>query len=431
MKHKSGHNMSHVITDSEFDRMKGRSSSPKRQSRAFQKSSNKVYADESVLEQAKRRKQHMLSLDSKIKTTESKPGKNSLEPKVNARKSFDQSKDIVNLLNTCSQRAAAFTIRDKQLEDKEVKEKQEMDYERQMDLSMEINRLKDIAAREKEENDKVKKRFEDRKVIEVQIKERAHQRLLQEEARDQENRKMLEQIKKHQDEDNQKSAKRREEGRKAQREIIVRNEEISAVKEANKVIFKKEEAMIIAYQADRDEALRKREEEELVGQKQKIEMQKILLANQIKSMDKQAELDELRARRAAEEAERKHRKRDVYEAQKKLKDMRILHETKKKQEEERQRTKQNKVQQKQEEYENALQHAAEMAKRERDESEMIKRKNAELRTMLKDQIEEHETQARAHQQEKFDEGKKIKEKMVSMSSILVKGQIIAISKLSH
>ena len=75
-------------------------------------------------------------------------------------------------------------IRDEQLKDKEIKQKEEKDYERLMDISMEINKLREIAAREREEEeDKILKRIDDGKVIEDQSKERTHQKLLEEEAR--------------------------------------------------------------------------------------------------------------------------------------------------------------------------------------------------------------------------------------------------------
>ena len=71
------------------------------------------------------------------------------------------------------------------------------DYESLIDISMEMNRLREIAAREREEEDKILKRIDDRKVIEDQIKESTRQKLLEEEARDQENWQMLEMIKKY------------------------------------------------------------------------------------------------------------------------------------------------------------------------------------------------------------------------------------------
>eukprot|EP00957_Ditylum_brightwellii_P193023 14696286-Ditylum_brightwellii.AAC.1 len=50
-------------------------------------------------------------------------------------------------------------------------------------------------------------------------------------------------------------------------------------------------------------------------------------------MDKQAEIDELRARRAMEENERKHRHKELLEAQKRKKDMATLLQARKNQEE--------------------------------------------------------------------------------------------------
>ena len=150
----------------------------------------------------------------------------------------EQNEDIVKLLHTCKQRTAAFDIRDQQLKDKSIREKEERDYERLMDLEMEVNRLKDIAERKKEDDAKIKKRIADRKVIEDQIKERQHLRLLQEEARDQENRKMLDTIKKYKEEDTAKAKKRKEEARRVKIEMIKRNEEMLAEREQRKLLEK-------------------------------------------------------------------------------------------------------------------------------------------------------------------------------------------------
>ena len=60
---------------------------------------------------------------------------------------------------------------------------------------------------------------------EDQIKESQHQRLLQEEARDQENRRMLDTIKKYEEIDKLKSKERKNEARKAKIEMIKRKKE--------------------------------------------------------------------------------------------------------------------------------------------------------------------------------------------------------------
>lgn len=374
---------------------------------------------------AKERKERMLKIDSERAKKKGSSEKDLCMKRSERNEDIKSdnvkgSEDIVNLLNTCKQRAAAFAIRDKQLEDKKLKEKEEREYERLMDLSMEMKRLNDIATREKEEKEMIKKRITDRKVIEKQIQERQHQKLLQEEARDQENRKMLDTIKKYQEEDLEKERKHKTTSKSAQLEIIRRNKEILAEREAKKAFEKEQEKMILAYQAKRDETMRKREEEERINQLKKVELQKKMLDRQTKSMDKKAEIDAIRARRAAEENERKQRQRELNEARKKKKNMDLLHESRKRQEEEKQMAKEREIEEKQDEYYNTLAQAAEMAKREKDEVEYTKKKNAELRNMLKQQILENDLQRQTLEQEKFKEGKEIEAEMIAEHAKLEK-----------
>ena len=149
-----------------------------------------VVNEEQRRAKAKARKEHMIALD--MEKSKREKCSNKANSAKNGRKAnTEQSQDVVKLLDSCFQRAAAFTVRDKQLKEKELEEKREKDYERMMEVSMEVNRLKDIEAREKEEEARNRKRVQDRKVIEHQIRERQHQRLLQDEARDQENKTML------------------------------------------------------------------------------------------------------------------------------------------------------------------------------------------------------------------------------------------------
>jgi hypothetical protein len=367
---------------------------------------------QNLRKKAQTRKEHMIRLETeKVKQAKVDKAGSPKENKI-INLEEEQNEDIVKLLNTCKQRTAAFAIRDKQLIDKAIREKEELDYERLMDLGMELNRIKDIAARQEEEQTKVNKRVVDRKVIEDQIKERQHQRLLQEESRDQENRKMLETIKHYQREDAEKERKRKEDARKSQIEIIKRNEEILKENEARKNFEKQEEEMISAYHRERDDKLRKFEEEEVREQKSKNKLQKKLLQSQTKLMDKRSEVDELRARRAAEEKERNYRQRKLQEAQKRKKDLGILHSSRKQQENEKQRAMERETEEKEAEYNGALRLAAEMAKREQDEAEQAQKKNAELRKMLQLQIEENEKEKKLLEQEKYKEGKATLAKMV-------------------
>ena len=119
-------------------------------------------------QKAKARKERMITLDQKRlqknKASEIGAGLKKKEARVEMNLDNEQkSEDIVKILNTCKQRAAAFEIRDKQLEDKKIKEKEEREYERLMELTMEMKRLKDIEKREEEEKAMIKKRIADRK----------------------------------------------------------------------------------------------------------------------------------------------------------------------------------------------------------------------------------------------------------------------------
>lgn len=405
---------SSVVKKSDFNRMKGCSSS-----------STKIIDDDttikgemkcSVPKHVQARKKHMINLEHNSKHVQNMASQKLREKEKVvllqvAQQKIDESEDVVKLLNTYQQRAAAFAIRDEQLMDKATKEKEERDYERLMDISMEMNRLQELAAREKAEESKIRKRIADRKVIEDQIKERAHQKLLEEEARDQENRQMLETIKTLQEKDTAKTVEQRENIKKSQEELIKWNEAILREKTKRKELEKDEEERILAYQAQREDALRKREESENESRRQKIQVQRKLLEQHEKSMDKQSQLDELRARRAAEETERKYRQKELLDAQKRKNDMQVLHEARKRQENERRQLHEKKKMEKIEDFNNAMAFASDMARREKAESDKVKKKNAELRAMLQQQIEENEVKLQLREKEKYEEGRQRNERM--------------------
>ena len=171
-----------------------------------------------------------------------------------AREKIDQSNDLVKLLNTYSQRAMAFTIRDQQILDKGRREKVEGDYEKRLDVAMEIDRLKELKAREDSERSKRDKRLEDRSVIIDQIEARKKLKLLDEEAREQENRQMLQTIQKYKDED-QKAVERKEATiAKSRIEVINANTAAIEGKRKNKEREKEEVEMILAYQVSEGES---------------------------------------------------------------------------------------------------------------------------------------------------------------------------------
>jgi len=367
-----------------------------------------------VHDRAMARKKYMLTLDQQMKEKElqdqqSLNGSQMKEARIRASQSSDQEKDIVKKLNSCRQRATAFAIRDEQLRDKEEKLMKEREYEKITDLAMEADRLRELARREMEENNKMKKRIADRKVIENQIQDRSHLKLLDEEAREQENQRMLEAAKRLAAETEALDKKKKENARLAHLEALKWNEDILAEKLKRREEEKQEEAALLAYQAARDEALRKREEDEREAFRKKQEIQKKLLESQSRIYDKQADLDELRARRAFEENERRHRKKELEEYRKRKSDILALVEACQQQQVEKDRALELEKQQKQQEFMDAMRWNAEMAQREELEALALKNKNDELRNMLREQMREKEEIVAKEKKEKYREGERIRD----------------------
>ncbi len=330
-----------------------------------------------------------------------------------ATEKIDQQNDLVKLLNTYSQRAMAFTIRDQQMADKRRRDAIEADYERRMDIAMEIDRLKELSAREKEENAKMKKRIEDRSVIIDQIEARKKLKILAEESREQENKQMLQTIKKYEEEDKIKKEQREVQIAKSRIEVIKANKDAIEAKKAYKLREKEEVEMILAYQAKQDLKMRQREDEEAEKARLVNERQKKMLDNQTKNQDKRAELDELRARRAMEEGERRARQKELWEAEKRRQDQVILNEARKKQEAEKKASIARQAAARQDEYDSAVKFSYDMAERERREAEFREKKNEEFRQILRDQIQKIEDGRMMHRNDKEEEGRMIKKEMAA------------------
>ncbi|CAM9943618.1 unnamed protein product [Sphacelaria rigidula] len=112
---------------------------------------------------------------------------------------------------------------------------------------------------------------------------------------------MLAVIERYADEDKAAAHKRAQEVRSARVEVMAANDAAIEMRRAAKVREEEEVEAILAYQAMKDEEMRLREVAEEEKQQMMKARQQSLLEGQQRDMDKRAELDELRARRAAEE----------------------------------------------------------------------------------------------------------------------------------
>ena len=140
-----------------------------------------------------------------------------------AQEKVDKNSDVVKMLNSMSARAIAFSVRDRQLHEKEERERVDDEIDRRLDILMEIDRLKDLDRRETEEREKILKRAKDREVITEQIQAREKMRLMELEAREQESQAMRSLMAKHLEEDKRNAEIRQREVEKSRLEVAIAN----------------------------------------------------------------------------------------------------------------------------------------------------------------------------------------------------------------
>lgn len=340
---------------------------------------------------------------------------------------IDDRSEVVKVLLSMSARAAAFTLREKQLEEKHHREEIEKEFDRSMDMIMEIDRIKDITRREEEEMRKRSKRIEDRKVITDQMQQRQKVKYLAAEFREQENIAMRNLMKKYEEEGAATAAKRKIEIEKSRNEVLRANQAAIDRRKEGKLMEKREMEDILIYQAMKDAELLKREEEEKVLEKAKKERQALLLAQQERAQNNADKIDEIRARRAAEERERRARMKDKEERIKKKADMDELLESRAVQAaDKRQREELSKMKQV-EEFQNTLMHMQSMAARESEEQRRKKDMSNQHRINLASQIVEAQKKRVNERSLKMNEGTHLRQENLKEEAkfMVIRDQMVA------
>jgi len=368
---------------------------------------------------AELRKEKMLKLEEegkkKAKKSEMEVEKQARNEAIRqmAEKELDENLDLVKMLNCLGSRATAFTIRDSQLAEKGKRAGIEKDYNDRMDKLMEIDRLRDLAKREEDENVRRGKRIEDRQVIIEQIQAREKQKLLHEEAREQENQAMLALIRKYKEEDMEAAKKRAEEVRLTRIEVLEANATSIERKQIAKQREKEEEEAVLLYQAQKDEEMRKREAEETEKANIMKERQKKMLEMQEKSQNKQAEIDELRARRYAEEKERRERdreRRDISDKHSRMIELQFARES---QAEQKKAMMAREAVMQQQEYEDAVTYSLQTMEREKFENDKKSAISESHRKNLQEQITSNELARKRGSTNKYDDGKKLRDEFAA------------------
>lgn len=335
-----------------------------------------------------------------------------------AAEKLDKNSDTVKLLTSMSCKAAAYSLRDAQVADKHSREAAEAEYNRRMDIVMEIDRLKDLHRREAEEKVKAKKRVDDRKVIDFQIAERQRMKIIEAEKREQENQAMLALMNKYKEDDEITAARRKVEVEKSKIEVMRANEESIRRKREARDAEKKEMEDILIYQAMKDAELAKREEEEAALEHAKKERQAKLLAQQERAQNNAGKLDELRARRAADEKERRERAKEKEKAMKLKGEMKELVESRIRQAADKKMRESRFKDQEEAEFQAAAKYMADMAAREESERRAKLQASVHNRNEVLKQIQLIEKKRADNLAAKYAEGSNFRQEQIAEESRL-------------
>mmetsp|Transcript_17781 Transcript_17781/g.39237 ORF Transcript_17781/g.39237 Transcript_17781/m.39237 type:complete len:518 (+) Transcript_17781:69-1622(+) len=274
---------------------------------AEQRAKSKARKDKMMRMEEERKKKAVLTDFEKDERAQ----KNSVLEK--AKKALDEEMDDVKHMNQMMLYSKVVTIRDAQIQEKRYIQQEKEEEEGQLDMMMEIERLKALKMYEERE----KKRIEDQRrgaqVIIEQIKDRQASRMKDEEQRDQERAFILRQIEALKEEEVQQQAAKKVAASRLMEEVNLANQAAMKIKEERMLAEKLEDHKILEYQQNREVRERQLEDEKLAAAAAKERETAELRAMQEKAQDKAAEMDALRAKRAMEAAERTAREKERQE----------------------------------------------------------------------------------------------------------------------
>merc|ERR1719405_229687 len=153
------------------------------------------------------------------------------------------------------------TIRDAQIQEKRNIQAEKEEQERQLDMMMEIERLKALKMYEEREKARVDDQRRGAQVIVEQIKDRQAQRMREEEARDQERAFILRQIDALKQEEVEQQKAKKVAAHRLMEEVNTANAAAMKIKEDKMLAEKLEDQKILEYQRDRERRERELEDE--------------------------------------------------------------------------------------------------------------------------------------------------------------------------
>mmetsp|Transcript_34468 Transcript_34468/g.67432 ORF Transcript_34468/g.67432 Transcript_34468/m.67432 type:complete len:509 (+) Transcript_34468:110-1636(+) len=311
-----------VLTGSELSRLRSLATLVDRSELERQRKEEEL-VKQAAQAKARERKEKMIAMEAQRKANLAKSDleledetkmANLLE---NAERARDEQLDHVKHMNQMMLYAKCVTIRDAQLLEKQMIQKERADQEKAYDLMMEQERIKAIKLAEEREGVKAQERLRGAAIIRMQIEQREKERIREQEQLDMEREAMLRQIDRLKVEETEKEEERKVAGRLLLEEAALANQEQIRRKDDIRRKLGEEEQRIADYIQEKDRKEQERQEAIEAEVKRKAEETARLRALQEKAADKQAEADALRAKRAQEDYERGWRARERAEVEKK------------------------------------------------------------------------------------------------------------------
>merc|ERR1719247_1711587 len=192
------------------------------------------------MEEEERKKKEMLA----DKDKEGHAQKNSVLER--AKQMLDEDMDDVKHMNQMMLYSKVVTIRDAQIQEKRSVQAEKEDEERQLDMMMEIERLKALQMYEEREKSRLEDQRRGASVIIEQIKDRQAQRMREEESRDQERAFILKQIESLKAEEVEQQRQKKMAAARLMSEVNAANTAAMKIKEEKMLAEKLEEQKMLA-----------------------------------------------------------------------------------------------------------------------------------------------------------------------------------------
>eukprot|EP01064_Diplonema_japonicum_P026285 TRINITY_DN37705_c0_g1_i1.p1 TRINITY_DN37705_c0_g1~~TRINITY_DN37705_c0_g1_i1.p1 ORF type:complete len:479 (+),score=134.26 TRINITY_DN37705_c0_g1_i1:43-1479(+) len=303
-----------VVKASEFMQWKNLIESMERdKAKATEVAMNK----EKLMRSAAERKAKMMAIDEEKRAAGTIEPIEDLAEKVSSKETLskaqlklDEELDEVKYMNKIMLYTKCVTIRDAQINEKKAIGFERAEDEKQLDIMMEVERLKALKMYEEREQKRIENRKRGAAVIRAQIEEREQERLRRLELKQQEQEAMLRHIERMKDDDRKEGLKKKEAAKRLMEDVALANAEQIRLKNRQREVEQAEDRRRSEYIKEKDAR-----EQEIQAEHERVKSEKEreiarLRSLQEKAQDKQAELDALRARRAQEAAEREFRQKE-------------------------------------------------------------------------------------------------------------------------